>query len=109
MKRNIAIIAGGDSSEYEVSLRSAKGILSFMDQTRYNVTIVRLHGHDWCALPDADIEHDDLTSGGIAIDRNDFSYMYHGEKRTFDFAYITIHGTSTAHRARTACCKAIWT
>ena len=93
MKRNIAIIAGGDSSEYEVSLRSAKGILSFMDQTRYNVTIVRLHGHDWCALPDADIEHDDLTSGGIAIDRNDFSYMYHGEKRTFDFAYITIHGT----------------
>ena len=47
MKRNIAIVAGGDSSEYEVSLRSAAGIDSFLDKERYNVTLVSLRSHDW--------------------------------------------------------------
>ena len=50
MKRNIAIIAGGDSSEYEVSLRSAAGIESFLaDQKQYTTTIVLLRGNDWKA------------------------------------------------------------
>ncbi|MBQ7631603.1 MAG: D-alanine--D-alanine ligase [Paludibacteraceae bacterium] len=92
-RRKIAIIAGGDSSEYEVSLRSAKGIYSFLDHDRYDVTVVRLHGNDWTALPDADIEHEDLTGPGYSIDKNDFSFTRAGAKHTFDFAYITIHGT----------------
>ena len=46
LKRNIAIVCGGDSSEYEVSLRSAQGIYSFMDKERYNVYIVTLKGLD---------------------------------------------------------------
>ena len=32
MKRNIAIVAGGDTSEIVVSLRSAQGIYSFIDK-----------------------------------------------------------------------------
>ena len=40
MKKKIAIVAGGDSSEHEVSLRSAAGILSFMDAERYDCRIV---------------------------------------------------------------------
>lgn len=32
MKRTIAIVAGGDSSEHEVSMKSAEGIYSFIDQ-----------------------------------------------------------------------------
>jgi len=51
MKRKIAIIAGGDSSEHEVSLRSAAGLYSFMDKERYDITIVRLHGKEWVAYP----------------------------------------------------------
>ena len=93
MKRHIAIVAGGDSSEYEVSLRSAKGIYSFLDKDRYDVTVVRLHGTDWQALPAADVATDDLTGPGVPIDRNDFSFTFNGKKTTFDFAYITIHGT----------------
>ena len=81
MRRNIAIIAGGDSSEHEVSLRSAAGLYSFMDKDRYNVTIVILKGHDW------------HTEDGCPIDKNDFSFTREGVKHTFDFAYITIHGT----------------
>jgi D-alanine-D-alanine ligase len=94
MKRSIAIIAGGDSSEYEVSLRSAAGIYSFMDKERYDVTVVRLHGNDWQALPDFDGTNPEVLSGaGCPIDRNDFSLTRGSAKHTFDFAYITIHGT----------------
>ncbi len=84
MKRKIAIIAGGDSSEYEVSLRSAEGIYSFIDKARYDATIVRLHGNEWVAI---------VEGSEAAIDKNDFSFTYEGKKHTFDFAYITIHGT----------------
>ena len=86
MKRNIAIIAGGDSSEYEVSLRSAAGIESFLaDQKQYTTTIVLLRGNDWKAK----VSDSEWTE----IDKNDFSYTYNGVKHSFDFAYITIHGT----------------
>ena len=86
MKRKIAIIAGGDSSEYEVSLRSAAGIESFLsDQEQYTTTIVLLRGQDWKARVG--------ENEWVAIDKNDFSYTHQGEKQTFDFAYITIHGT----------------
>ena len=86
MKRNIAIIAGGDSSEYEVSLRSAAGIESFLaDQKQYTTTIVLLRGNDWKAK----VSENEWAE----IDKNDFSYTYNGVKHSFDFAYITIHGT----------------
>ena len=39
MKRNIAIVAGGDSSEIVISLKSAEGIYSFLDKDKYNVYI----------------------------------------------------------------------
>ena len=42
MKRTIAIVAGGDSSELVVSLRSAQGLYSFIDKERYNLYIVEL-------------------------------------------------------------------
>ena len=66
MKRKIAIVAGGDSSEHDVSLRSAAGILSFLDKDKYDAEIVELHGSD-------------LKTLSRLVD--------------YDFAYITIHGT----------------
>ena len=86
MKRKIAIVAGGDSSEYEVSLRSAAGIQSFLsNQQQYLTTIVLLRGQDWRAQVGED--------EWVVMDKNDFSYVHNGEKQNFDFAYITIHGT----------------
>jgi D-alanine-D-alanine ligase len=85
MKRTIAIVAGGDSSELPVSLRSAEGLYSFMDKERYDLYIVELEGQRWeVKLPD----------GSYApIDRNDFSFAEDGARKHFDFAYVTIHGT----------------
>ena len=41
-KKNIAIVAGGDSSEFAVSLKSAEGIFSFLDKEKYNVFVALL-------------------------------------------------------------------
>ena len=50
MKRNIAIVAGGDTSEIVVSLRSAQGIYSFIDKEKYNLYIVEMEGRRWEAV-----------------------------------------------------------
>ena len=42
MKRTIAIVAGGDSSEHDGSLRSAEGIMSFMDKDKYDCFVVEI-------------------------------------------------------------------
>lgn len=85
LKRTIAIVCGGDSSEHDVSLRSAQGLFSFFDKERYHVYIVDVKGQDW---------HVELPDGTTAkIDRNDFSFIENGKAHLFDYAYITIHGT----------------
>lgn len=85
MKRTVAIIAGGDSSEHEVSMNSAKGIYSFIDKEKYNLYIVELNKKAWEAvLPDGTRSK---------IDKNDFSFMDGSNRVKPDFAYITIHGT----------------
>lgn len=83
--KHIAIVAGGDSSEVVVSLKSAQGIKSFIDETKYKTTIVTIIGDEWLAKVS--------ENKSYAIDKNDFSYTVDGEKQKFDFAYITIHGT----------------
>lgn len=85
MKRTIAIVAGGYTSEFNVSLRSAQGIYSFIDKEKYNLYIVELREQSW------EVQLPGGTRTGV--DRNDFSFIYNGEKIKFDFAYITIHGT----------------
>ena len=85
LKRNIAIVCGGDSSEHDVSLRSAQGLYSFFDKERYNVYIVDIKGQDW---------HVEMPGCITAkIDRNDFTFVEDGKAKLFDYAYITIHGT----------------
>ena len=84
MKRTIAIVCGGDSSEHDVSLRSAQGLYSFFDKERYNIYIVDVKGTDW---------HVNLDNGHTApINKNDFSFNNNGQTIFFDYAYITIHG-----------------
>ena len=83
-KKIIAILCGGDTSEHDVSMRSAEGIASFLDPARYNIYKVEIHAGHWEAI---------LPDGTRSIvDRNDFSFQ-DGEQRVRpDFCYITIHG-----------------
>lgn len=84
MKRTIAIVAGGDSSEHDVSLRSAEGILSFMDNEKYNSYLVEMRGSSWTVH---------YQGEDCPILRDDFSFEASDGRHNFDFAYITIHGT----------------
>ena len=84
MKKNIAIIAGGDSSEHGVSMRSAEGILSFMDKEKYNCYVVEMSGNDWQAH---------YGDERCPINKADFTFTASDGTHSFHFAYITIHGT----------------
>ena len=83
MKKNVAVIAGGNSAEYGVSIQSGNHIYSEVDGSRYNKYLMILRGRDW---------HVELDGKNYPVDKNDFSFTLEGEKIVFDFAYITIHG-----------------
>ncbi len=83
-KKNIAIIYGGDSSEIVVSRKSAEGVLSFIDNQKYNLFPVCMVDSQWNVV---------LNEVEIPVDKNDFSFLNDGKKVNFDYAYITIHGT----------------
>ena len=84
MKRTIAIVAGGDSSEHGVSMRSAEGLLSFMDHEKYDIYVVEMCGRQWTAH---------YGEERCPVSKEDFSFEAADGRHTFDFAYITIHGT----------------
>lgn len=86
MKKIIAIIAGGDSSEHDVSMRSAAGIESWIDKEKYDVYVVEVVGLDWQAH---------LPSGKTSkVFLHNFSFKDEwGKDIRPDYAYITIHGT----------------
>ena len=84
MKKTIAIVCGGDSSEHDVSMRSAEGIASFIDPDRYYIYKVEVRAGKWEAL---------LPDGNrSAVSKDDFSFQVAGSRVRPDFAYITIHG-----------------
>lgn len=86
MKKVIAIVAGGDSSEHDVSLRSAAGIDSWIDKEKYDVYIVEVSSQAWEAH---------LHNGKKSpVFRHNFSFKDEwGKDIKPDYAYITIHGT----------------
>lgn len=82
---NIAVIAGGDSSEFIVSVKSGANVIKAVDTEKFNPWLIQMQGKNW------EVFEDDKKIADI--DKNDFSFTKNGEKITFDFAYITIHGT----------------
>jgi len=90
-KKTIALIYGGDSSEYEVSIKSGKHIAGHLDRERYLVYEVLMRGADWKVLYSEDKSY--------LIDKADFSFVIPdesgigGRRVKFDKALIMIHGT----------------
>lgn len=80
----VAIVAGGYSSEHPVSLKSAQGLTTFINNPKYQTYTVVIQHNSW------DVQ---LPGGETApINKNDFSFEYQGKTTKFNFAYITIHG-----------------
>lgn len=81
--KNIAVLYGGYSSEYDISVKSSKQICSWLDKSKYNVFPVLVTKEGWY-YPD---------EKGILVDKNFFGIIQNNQKITFDYAYIIIHGT----------------
>jgi len=84
-KPNIAVIAGGDSSEFVVSVKSGANVFSAIDVSKFNPWMVQIRGKEWIVIQDGVKVAD--------IDKSDFSFTMNNEKTTFSFVYIIIHGT----------------
>ena len=93
--KNIAVIYGSDSSEWEVSVRSGEFTASQIDGTRYNVYEIFARFGNWFlkAYRRNGEERTVLSDGEVTVDKTDFSVMLVGEKIKFDYAYIMQHGT----------------
>lgn len=84
MKKNIALLAGGYSGEYVISIQTAQTIEKNLDSSRYNVYKIIINRDEW--YYEADGKH-------ILIDKNDFSLDIDGAKIAFDCVFIGIHGS----------------
>jgi D-alanine-D-alanine ligase len=85
MKKNIALIAGGNSGEYIISVNSAKVISKNLDKERFNIYTILISHKKWI--------HIDEEGAEYPVDKNDFSISIDSVKIKFDCALITIHGT----------------
>ena len=84
MKRNIAIITGGDSSELVISLKSAKQVKSVLDDTLFTSHIVHIKKDGWYVSTE--------EQQPIPVDKNNFSFIKDKEEIHFDFAFLAMHG-----------------
>lgn len=84
-KLNIAILAGGNSSEANISLKSAAQIAGWLNPDKYNAYTIFIKGTTWL------LKHPEL--GEINVSKDDFSVLINGNKLKFDCALIAIHGT----------------
>lgn len=85
MKKTVAIVFGGYSSEWVISELSAKVVFSHLDADKYEKYMVRIAKDAWTVT---------LADGSTTIiNREDFSFEENGTKRTFDAIFNAIHGT----------------
>lgn len=82
--KNIAVTAGGTSSEYIISLKSAGTILENIDRSRFQPYLVVIGKEGW---------HAEVDGKKIPINKNTFTFSLNEHEIHFDFVYNTIHGT----------------
>ncbi|MFA4868448.1 MAG: D-alanine--D-alanine ligase [Pedobacter sp.] len=84
MKKIIALLTGGTTGEWVVSVKSAATIAQNLDPDKFEVYKIMLTQQGWFYEPEGSVK--------IEVDRNDFSITVKGKKITFDGVFIAIHG-----------------
>jgi len=85
MKKNIAIIMGGYSSEYKISLKSGNVVYETLDSSKYNPYRIHIFKDKWVYV--------DANESEFTIDKNDFSVTVNNSKINFDCVFNAIHGS----------------
>ena len=84
-KKNIALLTGGDSGEYVISMKSSTMIRENLDKELFSVYTILIHKGKWV--------HVDDEGNECPVDKNDFTVRLSDQKLVFDCVFITIHGT----------------
>ena len=85
MKKKVALVTGGLSSEAQISYKSAKTVMNALDKNVYDVYLIDIHPTGWW--------YENIVGEEVAVNKADFSIEEGGEKITFDVALMCIHGT----------------
>jgi len=85
MKKNIAIIMGGYSSEYQISLKSGNVVYDYLDKEKYTPYRIHILKEKWVYVDDNATEY--------PVNRHDFSLSLEDNKITFDCVFNAIHGS----------------
>ncbi|NHN24321.1 D-alanine--D-alanine ligase [Flavobacterium jejuense] len=83
--KNVAIIMGGYSSEYKISLSSGNVVYQNLEASNYNIYKIHILKDKWVYVSTDNTEY--------PIDKSDFSVVIEDKKTTFDVVFNAIHGT----------------
>lgn len=84
MKKKVAIVYGGYSSESKISQKSGGVIYEHINRDLFDPYLVEISENSW---------HVHINGGVSPIDKNKFTFISNDEAVAFDIAFITIHGT----------------
>ena len=84
MKKKVAVIMGGFSSEYDISIKSGLTVIKNLNKDKYDAYAVHIRKDIWVVVQ---------NGNEYPIDKNDFSTNMNGKKITFDVVFNAIHGT----------------
>lgn len=85
MKYSIAVVMGGFSSEYEVSLQSGEVVFQSLNRDQFDPWRVIISPQEWVVATD--------TGERLSIDRSDFSFSHQGRQIRFDAVFNAVHGS----------------
>ena len=83
--KNVAIVMGGYSSEYKISLTSGNVVFSQLDKTKYRLFRIHILPEKWVYVDEKDNE--------FPVNKHDFSVTIDGKTTFFDVVFNAIHGT----------------
>lgn len=84
-KKNIGVIMGGHSSEYQISLKSGAVVCKYLDKEKFNIFALHIFKDKWVYVTTDGLEH--------PINKGDFSIQVDQEKIRFDCVFNAIHGS----------------
>lgn len=84
LKKNIAIIMGGNSTEAAISIKSGTVVYQNLDKKKYTAYCVKITGDNWEVI---------TNTKNVPIDKSDFSFEFDGFKIKFDCVFNAIHGS----------------
>jgi D-alanine-D-alanine ligase len=83
-KQNIAVIAGGDSGEFDISMKSGRVVAEMLKTEKFEPYLILINGENWYCEKD---------NTKYQVDKNDFSISPENKKIKFDCVFCAIHGT----------------